>query len=180
MANHKLSVSVGFYLMLALMLLLMPLRWLFSAIIAAIFHECCHYAAIRLLCRRPATVGLYSYGARMALPEMSRSKELLCAMAGPAGGFLLTALAPLFPRLALCAFVQSAYNLLPVYPLDGGRMFSSILYMVFRPPLAEAILRLTEVSIKCILCLASLYACFFLRWGILPLLIAALICIRIK
>ena len=39
------------------------------AIIAAIFHECCHYAAIRLLCRRPATVGLYSYGARMALPE---------------------------------------------------------------------------------------------------------------
>lgn len=180
MENHKITVSFGFYLTLALMLLLMPLRWLFSAIVAAVFHEFCHYAAIRLLCRKSATVKLYSYGARMPLPEISRSKELLCAIAGPVGGLLLTAFAPLFPRLALCAFIQSFYNLLPIYPLDGGRMLSSLLSVLFLPPHAKAVLRITEISTKLIICLASLYACFCLRFGVLPLLIAALICIRSK
>jgi stage IV sporulation protein FB len=180
MENEKLSVSVGFYLMLALMLLLMPLRWLFSAIVAALFHECCHYAVIRLLCRYAGTVKIYSYGARMPLPEMSRSKEILCALAGPAGGLLLTIFAPIFPKLAVCAFLQSVYNLLPIYPLDGGRMISALLSMLFSPPKAAAIMRITEICTKTGICLAGLYGCFCLHLGVLPLFIAALVCIRIK
>jgi stage IV sporulation protein FB len=156
------------------------LHWLFSAIAAAVFHECCHFAAIRLLCRHSATVKLYAYGARMPLPEMSPGKESLCVMAGPVGGLLLTAFAPLFPRLAICAFLQSVYNLLPIYPLDGGRILSSLLSMVFPPPKAKTLLRIIELCIKLILCSVSLYVCLFLHWGLLPLLVAALICIRIK
>ena len=180
MESEKISVSIGLYLMLALMLLLMPLRWLLSAIVAAVFHECCHYAVIRLFCRHAVTVKIYSYGARMPLPEMSRSKEILCAMAGPVGGLLLTIFAPIFPRLAVCAFLQSMYNLLPIYPLDGGRMISSLLSILFSPPRAAAILRATEICTKIGICLASIYGSFFLHWGILPLFVAALICIRIK
>ena len=180
MENRKLSVSVGFYLMLALMLLLIPFRWLFSAIVAAIFHECCHYVAIRLLCRHSATVKLYSYGARMPLPEMSRSKEMLCAMAGPVGGLFLTAFASLFPRLAVCAFLQSVYNLLPIYPLDGGRVIHALLSMLFSPPKAVTITRMIEICIKVGICLAGLYGCFFLHLGVFPLFVAALVCIRIK
>lgn len=180
MENNKFSVSIGFYLMLALMFLLMPFRWIFSAIVAAIFHECCHYAAIRLLCKQTAAVKLYSYGARMPLPEMNRGKEMLCAMAGPVGGLFLTVFASVFPRLAVCAFLQSVFNLLPIYPLDGGRVISAILSMIFPPPKAVTIIRIIGICVKIGICLAALYGCFSLHLGVFPLLVAALMCIRIK
>lgn len=180
MANRRLSVSVGFCLMLSLMLLLMPLRWLFSAVVAAILHEFCHYIVILLFCGRVAGVKFYAFGARMPLPEMSRCREFLCAMAGPAGGLLLTLLAPIFPRLAICGFLQSVYNLLPIYPLDGGRMLSALLSMLFFPPKAAGLLRFTEICTKIGIGILGLYCCFFLNWGIFPLFIAVLICIRAK
>ena len=180
MENKTVSVSIGFYLMLALMLLLMPLRWLFSAIVAACFHELCHYVAIRLYCGDVRNLRIYSYGAKMPLPEMSRGKEMICAAAGPAGGFLLIFFAPIFPRLAICAFAQSVYNLLPIYPFDGGRILSALLSMLCSPPKAYALLCFTEIGTKIVIWIICLYGCIFLQWGVLPLLVAALICIRTK
>ena len=180
MENKRISVSIGSYLMLALMLLLMPLRWLFSAIVAAFFHELCHYIVIRLICGNVGNIKIYSYGARMPLPEMSREKEILCALAGPAGGLLMILWAPIYPRLAICAFVQSVYNLLPIYPLDGGRMISALLSILFIPPKAASLLHAMEIGIKTVIWIVCLYGCLCFNWGILPLFVAALVCIRIK
>lgn len=52
---------------------------------------------------------------------MSPGRELLCVLAGPAVSFSLLALARFFPRIAICGLVQGIYNLLPIYPLDGGK-----------------------------------------------------------
>ena len=56
-----------------------------------------------------------------------RPQEFLSAMAGPAAGFLLVLLFPWFPRIAFSALVQSLFNLLPIYPFDGGRVIRSIM-----------------------------------------------------
>ena len=174
------KISPGFLLTLAMMLLLMPLRWLSGAIIAAAFHEMCHYITIRLLSHDVTSVRLYSSGARMALPEMSRGRELLCALAGPVGGLLLTLLSPVFPRLAICALIQSVYNLLPIYPLDGGRALACLLAMYLSPPMAAAILRWVTILCKMSLLFVGCYICFSVQWGYLPLILSILICIRTK
>ena len=166
--------------MLAMMLLLMPFRWLSAAIVAAVIHELCHYAAIRLITGSSSRISLYSFGAMMTLPAMPRSMEMLCAFAGPIGGLLLTSLAAIFPRLAICAMLQSIYNLLPIYPLDGGRALGCILSMYLPPPKAAAVLRLIGVFCKILLIFAGCYVAFILQWGILPLLFVILTCIRIK
>ena len=53
---------------------------------------------------------------------MEPVQEALSALAGPAGSFLMLLLCRVFPEAALWGTVQGLFNLLPVYPLDGGRV----------------------------------------------------------
>ena len=180
MITERIKLSGGFCVGLALMLLLVPMKWLAAAAMAAAFHELCHYLAIRA-CRADCDgVRFYAFAAHLPLPEMSRGREVLCALAGPLGGLCLLLFARWLPRLALCAAMQSAYNLLPVYPLDGGRALQSGLLLLLSPPKAAAVCRVIEISAKSILFLLGMYGCFVLKLGIFPLLLALLLLIRVK
>lgn len=129
----SLFISSGCCIMLAWMILILPLHWIIPALLAAFLHEAGHYIAILCCSGIHADVRFYTFSARIPLPPMRRGQELICALAGPTVGLLLAALYPVFPRLALCALAQSVYNLLPVYPLDGGRTIR-VLADLFLPP----------------------------------------------
>ncbi len=172
--------SAGASILLALMLLVLPLQWILAAVTAALFHEGCHYIAIRLCSRERTNVRFFAYGARMPLPNMSRGKELLCALAGPIGGLLLLSTAQWLPRVAICAGFQSLYNLLPVYPMDGGRAVSCLMYLLLPPPRARKACAIVEA-----LCLSGLvilggYGFFVRKLGPLPLLFAVFLVLRLK
>ena len=72
---------------------------------------------------------------------MPPGRELLCALAGPAGSLLL-AMLPV-PKLALCALIQGMFNLLPLEGLDGGRILGCILDMTL-PIYRERIVRAAQ------------------------------------
>lgn len=180
METERVKISGGFCITLALMMLLVPFKWLLSAALAAAFHELCHYLAILACCGRCDRVKLYSFAAHLSLPEMSRGREVLCALAGPVGGLCLLPLAQWAPRLALCAAMQSAYNLLPIYPLDGGRALRSGLLLFLSPPIAAAVCHSFEIVFKLLIFLLGIYGCFGLKLGIFPLLMAMLLLIRVK
>ena len=173
-------ISSGYCIALAFMILVLPLSWIMPAMAAAFVHELCHYLAILLCSGQTTDVGIYSFAARMELPPMCRGKELICALAGPLGGLLLCFLAPYFPRLALCAALQSLYNLLPVYPLDGGRALQCLLKLLLPPCSAEILGVFIQWSFIGVLLLVSIYAFFFLHAGILPCLAALLLVFRAK
>ena len=104
-------VDVSACLMGAFLLLTLPLNWLLSALAAAAFHELCHGAAILLLGGRIWGVRISAGGAVMETEPLSSGKELVCALAGPAGSLLLVLTFRIFPRVAVCALVQAAFNL---------------------------------------------------------------------
>ena len=116
----------GFWLVLGLMALLFPMRIVAGLVLSAAIHEGGHLLALRLTGVRVRRIELRSGGARIVTDPMKPGKETLCALAGPAAGALTLLAWRVFPELALAGLGQTAFNLLPVYPLDGGRVMRNI------------------------------------------------------
>ena len=157
------------FLLFALMLLILPLQWVAAFIIAALWHEFCHLAAVYLCGSRVERVQISPTGTVMDTPPLSTVRELICTLAGPMGGFLLIFLARSFPRLALCGAIHSLYNLLPMFPLDGGRAFRTIAQCLF-PKRAEAICTAVAWGTRIFLFGISLLVTVTWELGVLPLL----------
>lgn len=145
------SVSAPGCITAALMVLILPLPWLAAVFLAAAVHEVCHMVCL-CLCGIPIyRIYIGTQGAAIETAALSPLQELLCAAAGPAGSFLCLIFARHFPMLALCGFLQGIYNLLPIYPLDGGRILHSIAQFLI-PPYAETICKcVSQFATVCIL-----------------------------
>ena len=72
-------------------------------------------------------------------------------MAGPAGGFMLLLLKRAFPALAICGFLQSAFNLIPVYPLDGGSVLYALFTLIFGEAIAGKTVRIIGNIVQCLM-----------------------------
>ena len=115
----------------ALFLLLTDTPILLAALLpAALLHELAHYAVLYLCGVRTARFTLTGLGASLYVPELHRlsyGAELLSAAAGPLMNLLLWVLLSLTGREELTLFagaqmVLGVLNLLPVRPMDGGRI----------------------------------------------------------
>lgn len=122
----RVETDGGFWLVLALMVLLFPLRFFVGVIMAALIHECGHFLAIRFTGGQVLSVHLHGGGARIETAPMEPGREALCALAGPGLGAVTILAWRIFPELALAGLVQTAFNLIPIYPLDGGRAVRNI------------------------------------------------------
>lgn len=161
------------YLFLAGMLLMLPLEWLLSAVLAAVIHELFHAAAVWLLRGSVSRVSVGMNGARMEVRLPGSGAEMLAALAGPLGSFLLLFLCGQMPKLAVCGFVQGCYNLLPVWPLDGGRALRCALELLF-PSRGDRLFFLVEKA-ALMLILAALLWCAAVKILDMWLLAAAMI-----
>ncbi len=170
MQATDIEVKPELYIGIALGLLFVPVHWVGAWLLAAMIHELFHYVAIRL-CRVPIfKLQIGVGGIRMHTGAMHVWQELLCALAGPVSGFLLIFAAKHYPALAICGCVQSVYNLLPLFPMDGGRALKSALQLVFRTPLSTKIFNILQRIVLGILAVLALYMTFKLLLGPLPLL----------
>ena len=113
------------------MLYLMPLQWISAWLLAIIVHETSHLLALRLMNVHISEIKISIFGATIITDAMHPLQEFICALAGPIGALCLLLLRLKYPELAICALFQSIYNLLPLYPLDGGRILYSAFILLF-------------------------------------------------
>lgn len=178
-AKTGISVKGSFYLVLVMMLLLLPLPWVAAWIAAAAVHELGHYLALRC-CHVPVhALSIGPEGVKMATGSLTGSQELLCALAGPAAGLFLLLCASAFPRLGLCAGLQSLFNLIPVEPLDGGRCLRCAAGLLLPAWAADMVCR--GIGFVCVVGILGIsgYAAFVRRLGLWPLILGAGVCYRV-
>lgn len=145
----------------AILFLIMPASWLLAAVAAALFHELCHLMVIILLNETVHHIHVSLSGIEIRTSFFDVKKELLAALAGPLGSFSLLCLCHVWPQLALCAFAQGIFNLLPLYPLDGGRILLCILRLCV-PDAAEKIFGYcTIITIVMLFVLGIAGICYF-------------------
>lgn len=162
----KLAIDAGAFFLWAMLLLVLPLKWIAAFVLASMWHEGFHYVAIRLVGAKVNRIRIGMCGIQMEVSNLTLGQECFCALAGPAGGFLLLLTVRWYPELSLCALVQSAYNLLPIYPLDGGRALKCLCQIYFGA-YAYAICQIAEyMTLLCILAIG-----FSLNWGVLSLMV---------
>ena len=151
------------YIYLVLLLLLIPLKWLIAWMIAVLVHEGSHLLAVFMCGGRVEGIRIGIGGAVIQGSILSNGKRLICSLAGPFGGFLLVLLGRWIPRTALCSWLLSVYNLLPLLPLDGGQILLILLK-------SERRMRIAEAVIYGLLAIMAIFMTFILKLGILPLL----------
>ena len=146
----------SFYFQLALCLLVLPLRWLFAWVLAAMIHEVGHIIAIVWSGHRVGNIVIKGLGAEIHTDSLG-SDEWLCAMAGPVASSFLVLLSKVFPLLAICAFIQATVNLLPIPPLDGGRILKGLLCFIFEEKNADKYTKIIGILIVIVTLIAFWY-----------------------
>ena len=176
--DFSVSVKPAAYILAAFWLLVLPLRWCLAAVVAAGIHELFHCLAVWICGGRILRVEIGPGGAVLEAAPMSRGRELFSTLAGPAGGILTVLLLRRLPRIAICAALQTAWNLLPLLPLDGGRAVQSAAHLLLPDRAADRVCNAITWICKAGIGILGIYGTFFAKLGLLPLLLAGALLLR--
>ena len=133
MRGSKLRISPTAMLAFAVGYFLDGSGFLAAVAPAVALHELGHYLALRCCGCRVRRISVGIFGLEMDYSgTLSPGEMLLCAAAGPLTGLLYGAAARLaggdyFTFSGTLSLLLSGFNLLPVLPLDGGRMAEALL-----------------------------------------------------
>ncbi len=107
----------------------------------------------------------------MKTEPLTKLEEIIAALAGPIGGLALLFLSRWAPYVAICGAIQSAYNLIPLFPLDGGRAMLRLLQLMFHDAQGLAIYRVIRFLFNIGIIFLSLIG-HYLGFGIVPIIAA--------
>lgn len=138
-------------------------------LVALFCHEMGHLLTMKCsgasICRFRLSVA----GAVIQGEFMGYRQEAFCAAGGPVFGLILSICSLRWcPKLAAISFVLTVVNLLPVYPLDGGRILRCALLLYLDPDNAIRILRKVTAVVCCILMIVACWVTSELQSGIWP------------
>ena len=155
------AVSPAFLLLLVAFSLLDRQPLLTHILLAAALHECAHVSMLYLVGGKIDFFRITLFGAELRISHSERlsyGREILSVLAGP-GANLVCALvlsrlaeASAWDRGYMIAGIHGAlalFNLLPVRPLDGGRMVHLLLCWVMEPITAERFMHIWDCAFLC-------------------------------
>ena len=134
----KIKISIPFFVLLGILYIMDRNAAFLPTLIAVCIHELSHIIAIKLCGGKIEKIDVRAFGIRIDVPELqyiSYCREIIIAAAGPAAGIITAVFASASARAFDIDFLRffsgvnlviSAINLIPVYPLDGGRIVLSL------------------------------------------------------
>lgn len=170
----------GAYAALVCALVFVPVPWLAAWLFAAFLHELMHIACLIVCNKRIYAIELGFFGVKIYTDEDTTIKSAVCSLAGPMAGVILFLFIRQIPRIALCAAIQTSCNLLPLFPLDGGRALKCILFRYLPDNIAYRIFKSTQAVMLFLLLAACLAATARFALGLWPLCILMILVLRTK
>ncbi len=161
MRRNIVQIDYGFICLVCLLYLFDKQNLLPLTLLAATVHECGHILMVYLVGHRISQLRLTVFGACIELNESHRisyRKELLIAAGGPLfGGLCAVLFAAQFPIFSGIGFCLSLFNLLPIAPLDGGKILRCVLCAVFDVDLVDVWMKRFGVALGIFLAIAVIF-----------------------
>lgn len=133
--GNKLKIHISFYIFLFFVIYFNGFSLFLSYFIALFLHEISHYFLSKRYSKLSQTINIYPFGMNVCvnLSNKNTRQNILIFLIGPMVNILLlfftVALWWQFPitffytlDFALANFCLGFFNLIPIYPLDGGNM----------------------------------------------------------
>ncbi len=180
MKAYKVDVSNGCLCFLCAYACFDPGGSFLPFLISVSTHELGHFLALWLMDIPVYALRFGLMGAQIHTAEMNYKQELIVASSGPGVNlFLFLFAGSRFPMLAFVNLILLVYNLLPFYPLDGGRILRCLLRSILPLGIADYVEKLCVLCCGVFLLLAACYLTFSLESGMWPLLLCLFLFLRI-
>lgn len=172
---NKIEVYPSFVLLLCILVFLDVGTAGLCFLVSAALHEGGHLVAMRVLHVPFYGMELHGTGAVIHTGNTSPGKEALCAAAGPAVNLLLFMLTFRYlPGMALANGILLFWNLLPLYPLDGGRLINIAIAALFGVMAADRISRALNLLLAITVTAFGVWQTCVCHTGLYPCLFASL------
>lgn len=141
---------------IAVSILTIPMKWVLAWLGAVAIHEAGHLLALVLCGVRIYDFQINLNGAKIVTEQMQGQQTLITTLAGPLIGAVPILFARLNPHLAVCSALLTLYNIMPLYPLDGGRVLYCVVSFLFQNSLGVKIYKiisrlfLISLTIACV------------------------------
>ena len=171
------AISLDFWLLLIVALIINPIDLTIMVLSAAVMHELGHLAVLHCYHIKVTQIRMTALGAEIrteGLERLSYGRELMVTLAGVfvnmLAAFGCAALGRRFSCEALYLYagvhaVLGIFNLLPVLPLDGGRAIYLIVAFFFGPMVGDAAAVVVSLSVALVILPFGLYVSLVLESG---------------
>ena len=143
MNKVKIHIRFGFVFVLAIAIIIFPIKVIFAWLLAAAFHEIGHILSLSIMGKGIENISLGFSGASIQTEPMTYKQEILAAASGPVFGSVLILFSDYIPMISIFAFINTVINLIPLYPMDGGRVLRGLIYIIFKETVARKICNIT-------------------------------------
>ena len=153
----RFKIDFKIFIFLILFILTRQIETYATIMIFALIHEMGHLISGLLLGIKPDKLEIVPYGVRVSFKlnfkdynrrigngNMLSIKKIIIALSGPLTNFIVILITfqsnyQLFSSLIIiyANILLIIFNLLPFYPLDGGRILKEVLHIAFGKKLAE-------------------------------------------
>ena len=175
----RLNISAGAICLGCFWLALDPAGLMLPLLLSAALHELGHLLVLGLSRVPVQALHVTALGCIIQTAPLPYRLEIPCALAGPGVNMLLCALAlPRDPSLALVNLCLAGFNLLPLWPLDGGRSLRAMLLLRVEPSCANRVEHVIAGVTLSLLWVFTAYATCVLHMGLAPVLLTSALTIK--
>ena len=146
---------------------------------AMLLHECGHLLCLAAMGKELLEIRFDLFGAVIRSGPLTRREELFCALSGPAVNLISALILRNNPLLHVIHAGLLVVNMLPVYPLDGGRILSCALSCFLPFDQIRRTMHCINLAVSFCVMLVVTSFCACVSGGWLPMALCALVLLRL-